>query len=48
MMERWTTNNVGDVNNTTGEAHLTVNDMVNAVGDTANTADDCDVAESMF
>ena len=34
-----------DGNNTTGETHLTVNDMVNAAGDTANAAADYDVVE---
>ena len=39
------TDNVADGNNTTGETHLTVNDMVNAAGDTANAAADYDLAE---
>ena len=39
------TNNVGYANNTTGETHLIVNDIVIAAGDTANVAADYDVAE---
>ena len=39
------TDNVADGNNTNGETRLTVNNMVNAVGDTANAAADYDLAE---